>query len=145
MSEDPIVLYVVIRKSLNMGTGKIAAQCCHASNAIIVRYFKAQLLKVKCIKCGGAFPPEEEEHIRLTSEWMHCDPTIIVKEANDSEWERLKEENRDCYVVRDAGLTEVAPHSETALSLWPRHRSTAGKLITKLQLVKKSRADEVSE
>jgi peptidyl-tRNA hydrolase len=136
--EDPIVLYVVIRELLGMGAGKIAAQSCHASNAILLRYFKAELLKAKCVKCGTEFPATEEEHIRLTKEWLHYQ-TIIVKQADEAEWQRMKEENPDCYVVIDAGHTEVPAHSETAIGLWPRRKSNAGKLIKRLQLVKKAK------
>lgn len=142
--EDPIVLYIVIRKSLNMGAGKITAQGCHASNAIMARYFKAQLLRVKCVKCGESFPKEEEAHIKLMSEWMYDEPTIIVKVANDSKWERLKKEHRDYFVVKDAGRTEVPPNSETAMSFWPMRESSAG-LIRKLPNLKKAKFDEVPE
>src|SRR5271169_2745201 len=39
LQEDPIVMYLIVHESLNMGMGKTAAQCAHASQMLTLEYF----------------------------------------------------------------------------------------------------------
>jgi len=55
--------------------------------------------------------------------------------ADDKEWEKLKEQLW-CFVVKDAGLTEVDPGTETVMALWPMRKSEVPKLVKRLQTLK---------
>lgn len=126
--EDPIVHYLIVRKSLNMGPGKIAAQCSHASKMLILSYVEFKQFK----------NPISEENYKLytiTKEWLEKSFRTIVLVADDKQWEKIKEDVR-VFVVRDAGLTEVPEGSETVLSTWPMYKSQAPKIIKKLQTLK---------
>jgi peptidyl-tRNA hydrolase len=134
-NDDPIVLYLIVRESLNMSCGKIGAQIGHGVQHILIHYFRAQVLKVKAHN-DDKFPAEELEHIKITTEWLSNSSTKIVKVATDEEWVQIKEEYKDYDVVKDAGFTEVAPGSETLITLWPQHKSKASQtIVEKLRLL----------
>lgn len=136
MNEDPIALYIVVRTSLNMSVGKIAAQCSHASNKIIMHYFTAQVLKAK-VHNDDRFPKVELDHIKMTTEWFSNHRRIIVLAANEQEWNTIKTEfGRQCEIVKDNGITELDPGTETALALWPQYKSTVSKTIKRLSPLK---------
>lgn len=127
--EDPIVHYLIIRKSLNMGPGKIAAQCSHASKMLILAYKKLEEVGTLHLRAS-----ELVLHA-ITEEWLNKSFRTIVLVADDKEWEKLKEEVR-VFVVKDAGLTEVAAGSETVISTWPMYKSQVPKIIKRLQTLK---------
>ena len=41
---DPLVMYLVVRESLHMTTGKIAAQCAHASQMLLMSYVQMEVV-----------------------------------------------------------------------------------------------------
>jgi peptidyl-tRNA hydrolase len=128
---DPIVLYLIVRESLNMGAGKIAAQCGHGVQKILIRYFTALTLKAKLhtdLSVG------EEEHIQDTKDWLgnHASRKVVLK-ANEEEWAAVKEEYAGCVIIKDAGLTEVAAGTDTLISLWPQVKSKRSKTLKALR------------
>jgi peptidyl-tRNA hydrolase len=147
---DPLIMYLVVRKSLNMSPGKIAAQCGHAANMVLLKYLRE----------GGVLPPEDglrpdvrEEDVYYSNStleakrelhkrhyyWLLGSFRKVVLTADDKEWPKLQKLNEEGVVlvtVRDAGLTEVAPNSETVMGLWPMHKSQAPKAIKRLQVLK---------
>jgi len=44
--------------------------------------------------------------------------SCVVLDASDKKFEEAKEAHPDCYVVTDAGFTEVAPGTETCLAFY---------------------------
>jgi len=124
--QDPIVQYFVIRKSLDMSAGKIAAQSAHASAMFILRY--------EHLRHSLGFPAGGLRKIQCdtATKWLQTSFRKRVKKANDNQFERIKEELH-VFVVRDAGLTEVDPGSETVLCTWPMRESEAPKLLTGLR------------
>lgn len=136
MHEDPIALYIIVRTSLNMSVGKTAAQCSHASNKILMHYFTAQVLKAK-VHNDDKFPKIELDHIKMTTEWLANHSRIVVLAANESEWEAVKNEfGRQCEIVKDNGVNELSPGTETAIALWPQHKSIVSKTIKGLSSLK---------
>lgn len=130
--EDPIVMYLIVRESLNMGVGKIAAQCAHASQMLAFKYTNA-VGWTEALDFD--YPPEEE----IFSEWLKGSFRKVVLKADDKEWEKLKKEyegNKFVVHVIDAGLTEVPSGSETVIGLWPMKKSQAPKVVKKLQVLK---------
>lgn len=57
--------------------------------------------------------------------------------ADEKEWVKLKNDN-DLYtvIVKDLGLTELEPDTETVIGVYPMFKSQAPKIIKRLQLLK---------
>lgn len=144
--EDPWVMYIIVRESLGMSTGKIAAQCGHAVGILYGEQEKMMDRLRDCFEPFGGYAAEgphdlrEEDMLKLIKtdkfhDWKKDSFRKIVLKAKDSQWEKLKEK-LECYVVRDAGLTEVEPGSETVIGLWPMRRSQRPNILRKLQTLK---------
>jgi len=124
---DPIVIYLIVRKSLNMDVGKIAVQVGHGVGMLMGRYRELHHREV--------YVPTSDWKCQITAEWLATSYRKIAVVANDKDWEKIKEQI-DVFLVKDAGLTEVEPGSETVLVTWPMRKSTAPKLLQRLQSLK---------
>lgn len=126
--EDPIVMYFVVRKDLNMSTGKVAAQVAHASQMILMEYHKMVSSEVDC------------NELVIFKQWLSDSFRKVVLGADEKKWNKLKVYFDSCssttITVRDAGLTEIEPGSETVLAVWPMKRSNAPQVIKKLSALK---------
>jgi len=147
--EDPIVMYLIVHETLNMSTGKTAAQCAHASQMLTLEYFekkdKSRELQKQIQKTTD---PDElrvmkgiyAEHSRKLSifgEWLQGSFRKVVLRADDKEWNKIKEDYGDHMImVVDAGLTEIPSGSETVIGLWPMRKSQAPKTVKRLQVLK---------
>lgn len=121
---DPLVMYLVVRESLEMGAGKIGAQCGHAVGMAIIEYYRVK------------DEPLRVNDVALMKMWLDTSYRKVVLRADDKEWEKLKAcADVLSFVVVDAGLTEVAAGSETVMALWPMFRSSAPKLVRRLQVL----------
>lgn len=147
--EDPIVMYLIVHESLNMSIGKTAAQCAHAASMLMIEYSdlkdqsRALQKKMTSSFAGDRTPQVEAEYARLApllsiyGEWMKSSFRKVVLRASDKEWEKIKTELKDSIlIVRDAGLTEVEPGSETVIGVWPMRKSQRSKTILRLQVLK---------
>ncbi len=151
--EDPIVMYLIVRESLDMSIGKTAAQAAHASQMLTLKYFtmkEASITLQKKMQPLLNAPPEatelaklKEAYIELSrplsimGEWLNSSFRKVVLRSSDKEWAKLKEEFKSSMVlVVDAGLTEIAAGSETVIGLWPMRRSQRPKLVQRLQVLK---------
>lgn len=109
-------MVVVVRKDLEMSSGKIAAQAGHAvanlmlgdRNEHFVDWISSGMKKV-CLE------GESEAHI-----------LELEKKAN--------ERGVPCYVVRDAGLTSVAPGTVTCIGIGPASEQKMKKITGSLKL-----------
>jgi len=146
---DPIVMYLIIRESLEMSPGKIAAQCAHASQMLTLKYLHAKIKHDDSISTTwfklwntlrAFFGKSAEEQVKpdldIFEAWLDTSFRKVVLRADDHRFERLRAENPNHVVVVDAGLTEIAPGSETVLGLWPMYRSTCSKYLGKTQVLK---------
>lgn len=129
--DDPIILYLVVRESLGMGAGKIAAQAGHA----VQMFMAGHHALVDQWAATGGKDPEDDRKVQLANEWFNTSYRKVVLKADDKEWEKIKEQLW-CFVVKDAGLTEVDAGSETVLALWPMRKSEAPKIVKRLQVLK---------
>lgn len=129
---DPLVLYIIVRKSLNMDVGKIAAQVGHGVGMLMGRFWQ---LSEEELEGTEELPEKESLKWQITSEWLATSYRKIAVEANDKDWEKIKEQ-LPVFLVKDAGLTEVDPGSETVLVTWPMKKSEAPKVIQRLQALK---------
>jgi len=131
---DPIVFYVVVKESLQMSPGKIAAQVGHATQHMLMRYFRTQVLKAK-IHDDNHFPQTEIDHIKITTDWIARSSTKVILRASDQQWFDLKKEfGKSLFIVRDEGRTEIEP-GETVLAFWPQFKSAAPPSLRQLRLL----------
>ncbi|KKN65746.1 hypothetical protein LCGC14_0478850 [marine sediment metagenome] len=143
--EDPWVMYCIVKHSLGMSVGKTAAQVGHAIGILYGEYHRIQdnLRDALDDTTGYARQPSDLsiEHmaqlIKSTNfyDWKKDSFRKIVLKAKDTQWDNLKEK-LECYIVRDAGLTEIEAGSETVIGLWPCRRSQAPNIVKKLQCLK---------
>jgi len=134
--EDPIIMYLIVRKSLDMSIGKTAAQCAHAAQMLLLKYHEFFKMDV-CPDVGMGLPPFSRETYDLFEAWLSGSFRKVVLKADEKQWEKIKNEI-DCSkraLVIDAGLTELEPSTETIIGLCPMRKSNAPKLIKRLQVL----------
>lgn len=143
--EDPIIMYLIVKESLGMSTGKTAAQCAHASQMLTLKYFERKLNQRTNFGFIGKTDPNtgclvvDDQAMagqKVFDEWLDKSFRKVVLRANDHQFNRMKMEVPNHIVVVDAGLTEIDPGSETVLGLWPMHKSQAPRYLQKLQVLK---------
>lgn len=122
--EDPWVMYMIVRDSLGMSAGKIGAQCGHAVG-MIYNHYNEICVEHKSSKLIASF-----------KEWQNTSFRKVVLRAKENQWERLKSKLDLFVLVRDAGLTEVSPNSETVIGIWPIKKSERPNCLRKLQALK---------
>lgn len=128
---DPYVMYIIVRESLLMGRGKIAAQSGHVVGLIFQSYMEMTRKNFQ----QGYVSNHDLKALEAMECWLNTDYTKIVKTADEKEWVKLKEES-EFFLVKDNGKTEVLPGSETVIGFWPILKSETPKLVKKLQLLK---------
>jgi peptidyl-tRNA hydrolase len=121
-NNDPIILYLIIRSSLNMSVGKTAVQAAHGTQYIYEKFLKMQMFTAQS---------------NLFYDWNESLHRKIVLKADDKEFEKIKAElpKEDYAVVVDMGLTELSPNTETCIAIFPNYKSKCHKLVKKLQLL----------
>ena len=116
-SAEAYKMVLVVNDSLKMGMGKIAAQCCHA--------------------CLGAWRRGGEDAKRAWSRQGQAKVCLRAPETEDLL--RLEAEARrlglPCYLVADAGRTQIAAGSLTVLGVGPAPVSKIDKVTGALKLL----------
>jgi PTH2 family peptidyl-tRNA hydrolase len=133
--EDPIIMYLIVRESLNMTLGKTAAQCAHASQMLTMSHFTYNdKLSFMSSEAYENYLANKE----LFDKWLNSSYRKVILKADEKEWRKIKESfpTYTRSVVVDAGLTELEPNTETVIGLMPMRKSNAPKLIKRLQLLK---------
>ena len=124
---DPIVMYLIVRESLNMSAGKIGAQCAHAAQMVLLRYMNFSEDTTNVLTT---------DQLSIMQEWLETSFRKVVLKADEKEWAKLKESNEIIsFLVHDAGFTEVEAGSETVIGLWPIRKSLVPKVVKKLQVM----------
>ena len=117
MSEE-LVLYLIVRIDLKMGRGKIAAQCGHATQDLLLRCRSREALRDYI--CGAS-------------------PKIVLKVNNEEEMDTIRKECRDLglltHQVIDVGRTQVPAGSKTVLGVGPVRKSIVPQSIKNLKLL----------
>lgn len=135
--EDPIVMYLVVKTSLEMSIGKTVAQGGHAVQMLQLKF---DALKQACdwVAVAHGSPPAKQisEDVMIFQEWLGTSFRKVVLACKDKDWEKIKEAVPNHVVVVDAGLTEIAAGSETVLGLWPMRKSERPKAVQRLQVLK---------
>jgi peptidyl-tRNA hydrolase len=108
---------IILRKDLNMGNGKAIVQACHA--------------------CVGAL---EKANKSVLKKWENeGQKKVVVSVHSLEELKKLKKKAEKlklpCFLVRDAGLTELPPGTVTALAIGPAKGEQIDKVTGSLPLL----------
>ena len=107
---------IVLRKDLKMGIGKAIAQACHAS---LGAYKKASpIVKKKWEEAGSK--------------------KVVLKVRSEKEllelYEKAEKKRIPCFLVKDAGLTQLEPGTITALAIGPAKEEVVDEITGHLKL-----------
>lgn len=108
---------IVIRKGLGMSIGKTAAQASHASL--------------------GAY---KKSDAKIRTEWERTGcKKVVLKAKDEREIEdielKCQKNGIPCFVVRDAGLTELQPGTVTAIGIGPEKDEKIDRVTGSLPLL----------
>src|SRR5437016_3769482 len=101
---------IVFRKDLKMTKGKMIAQCCHASI--------------------GSFLETDK---KIREKWMiEGSKKVVLSSTNIGEllslFKKMKKMNLSCFLVKDAGLTQVEKGTITCLGVGPDKETNIDKI-----------------
>jgi len=108
---------ILLRSDIEMSDGKKCVQCCHASL--------------------GAYKKADKSIIK---KWGSEGQKKVVLEVETEEeilkfYDRIKKEKIPCFLVEDAGLTEIEPGTITSLGIGPEKEEILDKITGKLKLL----------
>jgi PTH2 family peptidyl-tRNA hydrolase len=108
---------IILRKDLDMSVGKRCVQCCHASI--------------------GAYKKTDKS---IVKKWELEGQKKVVLEVDSKEellklFRLAKKEKMPCFLVEDAGLTELEPGSVTALGIGPNDEKKINKITGSVKLL----------
>ncbi|XP_013067965.2 peptidyl-tRNA hydrolase 2, mitochondrial-like isoform X1 [Biomphalaria glabrata] len=113
-------LVLVVRNDLNMGKGKIGAQCAHAAVSAVER-------------CSS-------ENMPVLRHWQkYGQPKVVLKVPDESAFYDLTKaaeaEGLITCIISDAGRTQIAPGSKTVMAIGPGPVSVINKVTGHLKLL----------
>ena len=111
---------ILIRTDLKMGAGKKCAQACHASVSA------SDLARVK--------------NKIIWKIWMNSGQKKVILKVNNMDemgliFSKLQKLKMICFLVKDAGLTQLAPGTTTALGVGPALSTEIDKITGDLKLL----------
>ena len=116
-------MYIIINSDLPMGKGKTAAQACHAAcRATRCLHGQNNSNYNAWLRTG-----EAKIVLKATEEQM----LALINKYDNS---KTSETNR-CVAIHDAGLTQIAADSLTAIAFFPIQKKNAPEEVTKYKLL----------
>lgn len=120
MSHHEYKQIIIIRTDLKMGTGKKCVQCSHASVSA------SNLVRM--------------QNKNVWKKWMDSgQPKIALKVGSLEELEiihgKVLKEKIPCFLIQDAGLTQLEPGTVTALGIGPAESIAIDKICGNLKLL----------
>jgi PTH2 family peptidyl-tRNA hydrolase len=129
---DPIIQYFIVRTDLGMSVGKIGAQIAHGAEMFVLRYNELK----EALRClDDKYIRPNERVVGMVDDWLTGSFRKVVLGGKKKDFEKIISE-LPVFLVRDAGLTEVEPNSETVIVTWPMLKSTQPKCLARLQTLK---------
>ncbi|MFW9952816.1 MAG: peptidyl-tRNA hydrolase Pth2 [Candidatus Thorarchaeota archaeon] len=111
---------ILIRTDLKMGTGKKCVQSCHASIS------SADLVRIKNKEVWKKWKNSGQKKVVLRISGMEELKELLLK---------LEKSKIPYFLVRDAGLTQLAPGTTTALGIGPAISESLDKVTGDLKLL----------
>ena len=119
---DPVSMYIIVNADLQLSPAKLAVQVGHG-----VELYCQSLIVLSDVDLALD---------TMWRQWIGSGSRKIVLKANPTQCKKIREcDEISAYLVKDAGLTECEPNSETCIVLPPKRKSTVHKLIKRLQLL----------
>ena len=112
---------ILVRTDLGMSKGKIAVQCSHASVSSVLRVQEQDRVLNKATIKEWSLQGMKKVVLKVSGK------ETLFKYKTEAEKAGLK-----CAVVKDAGLTEIAPGTYTALAIGPELETKIDKVVGKL-------------
>jgi peptidyl-tRNA hydrolase len=121
--DDPLVMYLVIPRALDMDVGKIGISCGHGVHLLFEWYMERQV----------DVAPEDMDACAIFWAWRKDKNYRKVSLSADAiEFAGVKQlPNR--IIVVDHGYTEVPAESETCIGFWPMRKSQRPSLLASLK------------
>ena len=111
---------IIIRSDLKMGAGKKCAQSCHASVSA------SDLVRIKDKTAWKNWKNSGQKKVVLKIDNMG-EMGII--------YSQLQKQKIPCFLVKDAGLTQLTPGTTTALGIGPAKSEEIDKITGHLKLL----------
>jgi PTH2 family peptidyl-tRNA hydrolase len=116
---DDLKMVLVVRNDLKMTKGKAAAQCCHA--------------------CLGAYERAKVALPSVVKSWSaEGQPKITLKVDSEEElvqvYSKARAAKLPCYLVQDAGRTQIAAGSKTVVAIGPASNAHIDAITSHLKL-----------
>ena len=111
---------ILIRTDLGMSAGKKCAQACHASLSA------SDIVRVQDKKVWKLWKNTGQKKVVLK---------VSSKEQLHDLYVSLQKHNFHCFLVKDAGLTQLAPGTTTALGIGPTLSTEIDKITGDLKLL----------
>ena len=141
----------VVRNDLNMGKGKIAAQCCHAAVGLYrnilyenTSYFTHSQILLNTNSTEQPIEPISQKDIKEWKQYLHdwettAEAKICLKTDSDKEldvlFQKCLQQRLNCYLVVDAGRTQIEAGSKTILGIGPAPTDLIDKVTKHLKLL----------
>lgn len=130
-SFSPVKFVLCVRSDLKMSTGKIAAQCCHAT---------AAMERDAAVAIGSGSGADAGSSYREWRGGIHGEAKIVLAVPDAATLNSVEKGARSLGVktfrVQDAGRTEVAPGTVTVLGIGPVKANVIDSVTGKLSLLK---------
>jgi len=111
---------ILVRMDIGMGTGKKCVQSCHASVS------SSDLVRTR--------------NKTVWKQWMNTGQKKVVLKIKSVDdllfiYNKILKEKIPCFLVQDAGLTQLEPGTITALGIGPAEANRLDKISGKLKLL----------
>lgn len=117
--QKELVMYVVVRKDLNMPVGKLAAQCSHAILTAWIKYF--------CKHPFKAWKYFKNSQAKIV---LDCKNEIVLTTL----YNQCMDKKINCVMITDAGRTVFNEPTRTVIGVGPCHKDELPSRFSRLRL-----------
>lgn len=120
---DELAMYIIVNNDLGMGKGKLVSQGSHAACEVVVQ------LEQMCFQ-----QTKISDQCMRYKKWSRNGKAKIVLKGTQTDIESLLENPETCHII-DAGRTQIAPNSLTAIAFYPNYKKRMESIIGNFKLL----------